>query len=44
VAIRLNLRWCSGGLEFTCWNGEFVQAAFIIDAMGSTTAKKYRAK
>jgi putative transposase len=27
-----NLRWCSDGLEFTCWNGEVVRMAFIIDA------------
>jgi transposase InsO family protein len=27
-----NLRWCSDGLEFTCWNGEIVRMAFIIDA------------
>src|SRR5687768_4274647 len=26
-----NLRWCSDGLEFTCWNGEIVRMAFIID-------------
>jgi putative transposase len=27
-----NLRWCSDGLEFTCWNAEIVRLAFIIDA------------
>ena len=27
-----NLRWCSDGLEFTCWNGDVVRMAFIIDA------------
>jgi transposase InsO family protein len=27
-----NLRWCSDGLEFTCWNGEVIRFAFIIDA------------
>ena len=27
-----NLRWCSDGLEFTCWNGEVGRIAFIIDA------------
>jgi putative transposase len=27
-----NLRWCSDGLEFTCWNGDVVRVAFIIDA------------
>ncbi len=32
VAIRSNLRWCSDGFEFTCWNGEVVRGAFIIDA------------
>jgi len=29
---RSNRRWCSDGLEFTCWNGEIVRLAFIIDA------------
>jgi len=32
IVMRSNLRWCSDGLEFTCWNGEVVRAAFIIDA------------
>lgn len=27
-----NLRWCSDGLEFSCWNGDVVRMAFIIDA------------
>jgi putative transposase len=27
-----NLRWCSDALEITCWNGEKVRIAFIIDA------------
>jgi transposase InsO family protein len=31
VAIRSNLRWSSDGLEFTCWNGDVIRAAFIID-------------
>jgi transposase InsO family protein len=31
VAIRSNLRWCSDGFEFACWNGEIVRAAFILD-------------
>ncbi len=30
--MRSNLRWCSDGLEFTCWNGEIIRLAFIIDA------------
>ena len=30
--MRSNLRWCSDGFEITCWNGEIVRAAFIIDA------------
>jgi len=30
--LRSNLRWCSDGLEFTCWNGEVIRLAFIIDA------------
>lgn len=31
MVMRSNLRWCSDGLEFTCWNGEIVRLAFIID-------------
>jgi transposase InsO family protein len=27
-----NLRWCSDGLEFSCWNGDVIRMAFIIDA------------
>ena len=30
--MRSNLRWCSDGFEFTCWNGDIVHGAFIIDA------------
>ena len=32
VMMRSNLRWCSDGLEFTCWNGDVIRAAFLIDA------------
>nr|WP_278184873.1 DDE-type integrase/transposase/recombinase [Salipiger marinus] len=32
VTMRSNIRWCSDGFEFTCWNGEIVRGAFIIDA------------
>jgi putative transposase len=32
VVMRSNRRWCSDALEFTCWNGEVVRLAFIIDA------------
>lgn len=32
VVMRSNLRWCSDGFEYTCWNGEIVRAAFVIDA------------
>src|SRR6056297_17298 len=32
VVMRSNLRWCSVGFEFTCWNGAVVRCAFIIDA------------
>ena len=31
VAPRSNMRWCSDGMEFTCWNGEVVRIAFVID-------------
>jgi transposase InsO family protein len=32
IVMRSNLRWCSDGFEFTCWNGEVVRGAFLIDA------------
>ena len=32
MVMRSNLRWCSDGLEFTCWNGDILRLAFIIDA------------
>lgn len=32
IVMRSNLRWCSDSFEFTCWNGEVVRGAFIIDA------------
>ncbi len=27
VTLRSNLRWCSDGFEFTCWNGDIVRGA-----------------
>lgn len=32
IVMRSNLRWCSDGFEFTCWNGAIIRVAFIIDA------------
>ena len=32
IVMRSNLRWCSDGFEFNCWNGDIVRGAFIIDA------------
>lgn len=32
MVMRSNLRWCSDGVDFTCWNGEVICLAFIIDA------------
>lgn len=32
VVMRSNLRWCSDGFEFTCWDGAIVRGVFIIDA------------
>jgi transposase InsO family protein len=32
MVMRSNLRWCSDGLEFSCWNGDVIRMAFIIDA------------
>ena len=32
VTLRSNIRWCSDGFEFTCWTGDVVRGAFIIDA------------
>ena len=31
IAPCSNMRWCSDGLEFTCWNGEIVRVAFAMD-------------
>jgi putative transposase len=31
ATLRSNVRWCSDGLEFTCWNGEIVRVAFALD-------------
>ena len=30
--MRSDLRWCSEGFEFTCWNGDTVRGAFVLDA------------
>ena len=32
VVAASNLRWCSDGLEVTCWNGEIVRVGFAMDA------------
>ena len=32
IVMRSNLRWCSDGFEFTCWDGDVIRIAFIIDA------------
>ena len=32
VVMRSDLRWCSDGFEFVCWNGEVVRGAFVLDA------------
>ena len=32
VVMRSDLRWCSDGFEFTCWNGDVVWGAFVLDA------------
>jgi transposase InsO family protein len=32
IMMRSNLRWCSDGLEFACWNGDVIRAAFLLDA------------
>jgi transposase InsO family protein len=28
---RSNVRWCSDSLELTCWNGDVVRIAFVLD-------------
>ena len=28
---RSNMRWCSDSMEFTCWSGEIVRIAFVLD-------------
>lgn len=32
IVMRSNLRWCSDGFEISCWNGDLIRVAFIIDA------------
>jgi len=32
IVMRSNLRWCSDGFEFACWDGDVIRIAFIIDA------------
>ncbi|NQX74614.1 MAG: hypothetical protein HRT62_13755 [Epibacterium sp.] len=32
ILMRSNFCWCSDGLEFACWNGDVIRAAFLIDA------------
>jgi len=32
IVMRSNLRWCSDGFETSCWNGDLIRIAFIIDA------------
>ena len=31
ITIRSDIRWCADALEFTCWNGEIVHIAFVLD-------------
>jgi transposase InsO family protein len=31
ITLESNQRWCSDGLEISCWNGEVVRLAFAID-------------
>ena len=26
-----NVRWCSDGMEFTCWNGDVIRVGFVLD-------------
>lgn len=32
IVMRANLRGCSNGFEFACWNGDIIRGTFIIDA------------
>ena len=32
IMMRSNLRWCSDGLEFACWNGDVIRLAFLMEA------------
>jgi transposase len=38
MVMRSNLRWCSDGLKFTCWNGDIICMAFISDVLIADTA------
>lgn len=31
ATLHSNVRWCSDGMEFTCWNDEVVRVAFVLD-------------
>lgn len=39
IVIRSNLRWCSDGFGFTCWNGDVIRGAFLIDAHDRETSR-----
>ena len=32
IVLASNLRWCSDGFEFICWNNEIVRVGFAMDA------------
>ena len=32
IVMRSNLRWCSDGFEFICWDGDVIRIVFIIDS------------
>ncbi len=32
IVMRSNLRGCSDGFEYSCWNGDIIRDAFVIDA------------
>lgn len=31
VTLRSNTRWCSDSFQFRCWDGEKIEAAFVLD-------------
>jgi putative transposase len=38
ITTQSNARWCSDVLEFTCWDGDIVRVAFVLDSHARSSA------